>query len=306
MFYDRHVKALLGYFSRRTFSAEEAADLTAETFASALAARRRFKPGKAPATAWLFSDRRAPARRLPAPRLRRAADAALARDGAPAGERGGRRDDPHAGRRRRALRAVRAAAARSGGSWPRTSSTSARTGSWPASSHTSEAAIRQRMSRGLATLRRGLRAMSDYITALRQDLVEAAERQQQRSPARPRVAAAAAALLVTDCRARRRCGARRAAPPRDHAARGLAAAPARGAEGRRLVPHRRPAERRGRGGRARRGRLTRMAGVLLVKPDGVRRLMPATPGARPFRSRRTERAVGGQRPRRCRAGAQSC
>jgi DNA-directed RNA polymerase specialized sigma24 family protein len=37
VFYDRHVKALLGYFARRTFDAEEAADLTAETFASALA-----------------------------------------------------------------------------------------------------------------------------------------------------------------------------------------------------------------------------------------------------------------------------
>ena len=55
VFYDRHVKALLGYFARRTFDAEEAADLTAETFASALAARRRFKPGGAPASAWLFT-----------------------------------------------------------------------------------------------------------------------------------------------------------------------------------------------------------------------------------------------------------
>ena len=34
VFYDRHVKALLGYFARRTYDAEEAADLTAETFAS--------------------------------------------------------------------------------------------------------------------------------------------------------------------------------------------------------------------------------------------------------------------------------
>jgi RNA polymerase sigma factor (sigma-70 family) len=54
VFYDRHVKALLGYFARRTFDAEEAADLTAEAFASALVARRRFKPGGPPATAWLF------------------------------------------------------------------------------------------------------------------------------------------------------------------------------------------------------------------------------------------------------------
>jgi RNA polymerase sigma factor (sigma-70 family) len=55
VFYDRHVKALLGYFARRTYDPEVAADLTAETFASALVARRRFKPGGAPAAAWLFA-----------------------------------------------------------------------------------------------------------------------------------------------------------------------------------------------------------------------------------------------------------
>ena len=55
VFYDRHVEALLGYFARRTFDPEEAADLTAETFASALVAKRRFKPGGPPATAWLFA-----------------------------------------------------------------------------------------------------------------------------------------------------------------------------------------------------------------------------------------------------------
>ena len=54
VFYDRHVKALLGYFARRTHDPEVAADLTAETFASALVARRRFKPGGPPAAAWLF------------------------------------------------------------------------------------------------------------------------------------------------------------------------------------------------------------------------------------------------------------
>ena len=55
VFYDRHVKSLLGYFARRTRDPEVAADLTAETFASALVARRRFKPGGAPAAAWLFA-----------------------------------------------------------------------------------------------------------------------------------------------------------------------------------------------------------------------------------------------------------
>ena len=39
LFYRRHVDAMLGFFSRRTRDAELAADLTAETFAAALAAR---------------------------------------------------------------------------------------------------------------------------------------------------------------------------------------------------------------------------------------------------------------------------
>ena len=55
MFYDRHVHAVLGYFARRTANPEAAADLTAETFASALSARRRYRPGGAPAGAWLFA-----------------------------------------------------------------------------------------------------------------------------------------------------------------------------------------------------------------------------------------------------------
>jgi len=55
MFYDRHVHSVLGYFARRTGEPERAADLTAETFASALAARRRYRPGGAPAVAWLFA-----------------------------------------------------------------------------------------------------------------------------------------------------------------------------------------------------------------------------------------------------------
>jgi RNA polymerase sigma factor (sigma-70 family) len=55
MFYDRHVKTLLGYFMRRTGDPELAADLTAETFASAIVARSRFRPGAKPAVAWLFT-----------------------------------------------------------------------------------------------------------------------------------------------------------------------------------------------------------------------------------------------------------
>jgi RNA polymerase sigma-70 factor (ECF subfamily) len=54
LFYDRHVHTMLGYFARRTRDPEAAADLTAETFAAALVARRRFRPGPVPASAWLF------------------------------------------------------------------------------------------------------------------------------------------------------------------------------------------------------------------------------------------------------------
>ena len=54
-FYQRHVREVLGYMMRRTGDAEAAADLTAETFAAAIVARRRFRPGVAPAGAWLLA-----------------------------------------------------------------------------------------------------------------------------------------------------------------------------------------------------------------------------------------------------------
>jgi RNA polymerase sigma factor (sigma-70 family) len=55
VFYDRHIRGLLGYFARRTNDPEVAADLAAETFASALVARRRFRRAGAPAGAWLYT-----------------------------------------------------------------------------------------------------------------------------------------------------------------------------------------------------------------------------------------------------------
>ena len=54
-FYDRYVRSLLAYFQRRTRDPETAADLTAETFAAALAARPRFEARTVPASAWLFA-----------------------------------------------------------------------------------------------------------------------------------------------------------------------------------------------------------------------------------------------------------
>jgi RNA polymerase sigma-70 factor (ECF subfamily) len=53
LFYRRHVRSVIGYFMRATRNADIAADLTAETFAAALVARRRYRPGAAPARAWL-------------------------------------------------------------------------------------------------------------------------------------------------------------------------------------------------------------------------------------------------------------
>ena len=54
-FYDRYVRTLLAYFQRRTRDPEIAADLTAETFAAALAARSRFEARAVPASVWLFA-----------------------------------------------------------------------------------------------------------------------------------------------------------------------------------------------------------------------------------------------------------
>jgi RNA polymerase sigma factor (sigma-70 family) len=155
VFYDRHVTALLGYFARRTFDPEEAADLTGETFASALVARRRFKPGGAPAAAWLFAIA---ARRLAdfqrrgyvEQRMRRSlemerrpvseGDAEMIRMlGDDAAESVLSELPPE----QRKLVAAHVIDERP-------------YGELAGELHTSEAAIRQRMSRGLATLRRGL------------------------------------------------------------------------------------------------------------------------------------------------------
>jgi RNA polymerase sigma factor (sigma-70 family) len=54
VFYDRHARAIMEFFVRRTRDPESAADLTAETFAAAIVARRRFRPGPLPASAWLY------------------------------------------------------------------------------------------------------------------------------------------------------------------------------------------------------------------------------------------------------------
>lgn len=54
VFYRRHARGMLSFFRRRVPSAELAFDLTAETFAAALASLHRYQPGPEPASAWLY------------------------------------------------------------------------------------------------------------------------------------------------------------------------------------------------------------------------------------------------------------
>lgn len=74
-FYERHVRAVLGYVRHEGVNTDEALDLTAEVFAAALVASRRYRPGEAPARAWLLGI----ARNKLAHGRRRAATATAAR-----------------------------------------------------------------------------------------------------------------------------------------------------------------------------------------------------------------------------------
>src|SRR4051794_26311583 len=53
-FYERHATAVTAYVARRTRKPDLIFDLVAETFARALEHRRHYEPRKAPAVAWLF------------------------------------------------------------------------------------------------------------------------------------------------------------------------------------------------------------------------------------------------------------
>jgi RNA polymerase sigma-70 factor (ECF subfamily) len=55
LFYRRNFNPVLAFFARRTRDPELAADLTAETFAAALTARKRYRAGQGNATSWLFA-----------------------------------------------------------------------------------------------------------------------------------------------------------------------------------------------------------------------------------------------------------
>jgi RNA polymerase sigma factor (sigma-70 family) len=53
VFYSRHVDFMIAFLKQSTGDMEAALDLTAEVFAAALVASRRYRPGEAPARAWL-------------------------------------------------------------------------------------------------------------------------------------------------------------------------------------------------------------------------------------------------------------
>ena len=53
-FYRRHGDLVLAYLRRRVHEPELAFDLAAETFAAALVSLRRYEPGRGPAAAWLL------------------------------------------------------------------------------------------------------------------------------------------------------------------------------------------------------------------------------------------------------------
>ena len=52
--FERHAETLLGYFARRTFDPEAAAELTAETFAQAFASRTTYTDTGVNGVAWLY------------------------------------------------------------------------------------------------------------------------------------------------------------------------------------------------------------------------------------------------------------
>jgi RNA polymerase sigma-70 factor (ECF subfamily) len=53
VFYERHVRMVMGFLVRATADTERALDLTAEVFAAALSGARRFRSNGPPASAWL-------------------------------------------------------------------------------------------------------------------------------------------------------------------------------------------------------------------------------------------------------------
>jgi len=153
VFYDRHARTLLGYFQRRTGDPQVAADLTAETFASAIVAQERYVPTGAPALAWLY---RIAGRRLADYQRRGAVERKMQRALAMERPRLSETDEEM-------IRLLADDAALSMLSELPADQREAVTAhvvddasytELATAQHTSEAAVRQRVSRGLGTLRR--------------------------------------------------------------------------------------------------------------------------------------------------------
>jgi RNA polymerase sigma factor (sigma-70 family) len=152
-FYARHARAVEVFFVQRTGDRALACDLTGETFAAALIARRRFRAGGAPARAWLYTIA---SRRLADHRRRVAAEDRLharlmahrrtdpGEDRAPSDEEGADRALALLERLPPQQREAIAAHVLGGHAYR------------DIARHTgvSEAGVRQRVSRGLATMRR--------------------------------------------------------------------------------------------------------------------------------------------------------
>jgi RNA polymerase sigma factor (sigma-70 family) len=73
--YERHVRAVLAHLRHAGLATQDALDVTAEVFAAALIASGRYRPGEAPARAWLLGI----ARNKLSHRRRRAATESAAR-----------------------------------------------------------------------------------------------------------------------------------------------------------------------------------------------------------------------------------
>ncbi len=153
-FYRRHFESVLAFFARRTRDPELAADLCAETFAAALLARRRYRPGRGRADSWLFSIAY---RKLSDTRRRgRAEDRALRRLGAEAPTLA---DDDiawieHLSSEDRAVPLVAGLPVEQRDAIRAHVVDERDYDDIAASTHTSQAAVRKRVSRGLAVVRK--------------------------------------------------------------------------------------------------------------------------------------------------------
>ena len=153
-FYRRHAPRLLAWSARRTGNRDTAADLVAETFAAALEGCHRYRPDRGPAVGWLYGIAKHKAARL------------AERGGVEASARrrlGVARPELDDTELERVLEhAPEVTAALDELPEPQRAAVAARVvderdyAEIAARSDTSEAVVRQRVSRGLASLRRRL------------------------------------------------------------------------------------------------------------------------------------------------------